>query len=234
MVDTSFPRAVVFDLDGTLVDTAPDLCASLNHTLETMMGGDGYAPLPLADARMMAGQGAAFMLERAFATMGQPLSSEALSHALSVFLTHYRAHVAVLSKPFPYVKETLTLLRQHGVKLAVCTNKRTDLSRMLLCQLGLAASFDTCHGYEEGCPRKPDPFLLRSVLETLGLREGRQDIFMVGDSEADLGAAKACGMPIIGVGFGYGALATGALKGDAFIEDFRALVPCMRTLMARA
>ncbi len=218
---------IAFDLDGTLVDTAPDLVGTLNVLLEQ----EGIAPLPLADARPMIGAGARALIARGFAAAGAPLDDEKLASLFDRFIAHYRAHIADGSRPFPGVVAALNALAAAGARLAVCTNKRTDLSVALLEALGLSDRFAAIIGADAAPAAKPDPRHLTSTIERAGGRIDRS--VMVGDSASDAGAARAAGVPLILVSFGYTDTPAAELDPDILIDHFDELVTaCVRLLAA--
>lgn len=188
---------VVFDLDGTLIDTAPDLLDSLNHCL-------GIADLPDAstdELRRFVGMGGRVMIERAFAAQNRPLTSEHLDELLVHFLQHYTDNIPGKSQPFSGVIATLDRLASEGYLLAVCTNKYEGLSKSLLTALDLDHRFAAICGQDSFSFRKPDP---RHLTETIRVAGGdAQRAIMVGDSRTDIDTAKAAGIPVIAVDFGY-------------------------------
>ena len=216
---------VVLDLDGTLVDTAADLVATLN----VLLGEEGVAPLALAEARPMIGQGARALLVKGFAAGGAPIVEERLTALFNRFIDHYRAHIADHSRPFPGAMAALDALAGAGARLAVCTNKRTDLSVALLRALGLADRFAAIVGPDAAPAAKPDPRHLIAAVERAG---GRPDLaVMVGDSAADAGAARAAAIPLVLVTFGYTEIAAQDLKPDCLIDHFDELpLACARLL----
>ena len=162
---------VVFDLDGTLVDTAPDLVATLNVLLEQ----EGVAPLPPAQARDMIGQGARALIAKGFAAAGAALDPAALDGLFERFIAHYREHIADESLPFPGLVAALDTLHAAGAILCVCTNKRTDLSFALLKALDLDAYFKSVVGADAARAPKPDPGHLLTAIEAAGGDPGARD-----------------------------------------------------------
>jgi phosphoglycolate phosphatase len=220
---------IVFDLDGTLADTAPDLIGTLNMLLV----GEGLPPVTLDEAKTLIGRGARALLTQGFAVGGKPLAEPRLSELFDDFLTHYRAHIADLSRLFPGVVEALDVLGTHGARLAVCTNKPTDLSLALLEALGVASRFAAVVGRDSAPAAKPDPRHLIFAIERAG---GRADwAVMVGDSAADADAARAAAVPLILVDFGYTDIPASELKPDILISHFHQLpAACVRLLGAGA
>ncbi len=215
---------IVFDLDGTLVESAPDLVSTLN----VLLAREGLAPLPLARARDMIGQGAKALLAKGFAAEGQILREPRLSTLFEAFIAHYRDHIADASHAFPGVEAALTSLAEAGAKLAVCTNKRTDLSVALLSALGLADRFAAIVGPDSAGAAKPEPRHLLAAIEQAGGRPDRA--IMVGDSVSDAGAARGAGVPLILVSFGYTPVPAADLGADVLIDHFDELVEACRRL----
>lgn len=205
---------IVFDLDGTLIDTAPDLIATLN----VLLAEQGVAPLGLASARSMIGRGARALIARGFEAAGAPADAETLDRLFERFITHYRANIAIDSRPFPGVIAALDRLASSGARLAVCTNKRTDLSLALLAALDLTHHFAAVIGADATPAAKPDPRHLILTVQRAGGQIKRA--VMVGDSASDLGAARAAGVPVILVSFGYTDVPARDLGADALIDHF--------------
>lgn len=188
---------IVFDLDGTLVDTAPDLLDSLNHTL----GASGAAPTDVTGFRQFVGHGARVLIERAYQAQRRALPVAEHDRLFALFLEHYGANIPGQSKPFQGVVEALDRFRAAGYLLAVCTNKTEDFSRRLLAGVGLSGYFEAICGQDTFDFRKPDP---RHLTETIRLAGGEPEkSIMVGDSRTDIDTAKAAGIPVVAVDFGY-------------------------------
>jgi phosphoglycolate phosphatase len=210
------PAAVVFDLDGTLVDTAPDLCGTLNKLLVE----HGRPTISLPDIRPMIGDGAAKMVERGFsATGGLP---DDLTVLVRRFIELYEASVADESRPFPHVVDTLERLRAANIRLGVCTNKLTGMSQRLLDALDLSRLFDVLIGGDVP-ERKPDPRHVLMTVEKLGASAATA--LMVGDSINDVAAAKAAKVNVVAVTFGYTSTPAIELGADAVIDSFAELPP---------
>jgi phosphoglycolate phosphatase len=188
---------IVFDLDGTLVDTAPDLLDSLNHSLAA--GG-----AQLADTqgiRQFVGHGARVMIERAYAAQKRMLDPFEHDRLFALFLDHYGTNIPGQSRPYPGVPEALARLAAAGYLLAVCTNKTEDFSKRLLQGVGIAGRLSAICGADTFAFRKPDP---RHLVETIRLAGGEpRNAIMVGDSQTDIETAKAAGIPVVAVDFGY-------------------------------
>lgn len=207
-------KAVLFDLDGTLVDSAPDLAASLDATLVAWR----RAPLGLDAVRPLIGDGARALLHKGFQeTGGQPKQNQ-MEEAVAFFLDHYRRNLTRLTRPFPGVPETLDILRNKACRLAVCTNKVKSLSMGILDQLELSPYFDAVIAGDSYAHKKPHPAPLLGALESLG--SSRLEGVMVGDSSNDVQAAKAAGMPVLVVSFGYTATPPHQLGGDRMVNHF--------------
>jgi phosphoglycolate phosphatase len=205
---------VVFDLDGTLIDTAPDLLDSLNHCLEHA----GLACAAPEELRRFVGLGGRVMIERAFAAQQQELTGERLDALQAVFLDHYGANMPGRSQPFPGVIETLDRLAAAGYIQAVCTNKYERLSTALIGSLDLTARFAAICGADTFAFRKPDP---RHLIETIRRAGGDPArAIMVGDSRTDIDTAKAAGIPVIAVDFGYTDLHVRTFSPSRVISHF--------------
>ncbi len=189
------PPLVLFDLDGTLVDTAPDIARALGVALE----GTGVPPLSLDTVKRMVGDGARELIRRALATV--PSDGALEEAAFGRFLASYRENVCVASQLYPGVVEGLAALRSDGAALAVVTNKPGDLARTLLAALGIATSFDAIIGDGDGFPRKPDPAAALSILAKVGASPDRAVV--VGDGLPDMRLARALGVTGVAATWGY-------------------------------
>ena len=193
----------VFDLDGTLVDTAPDLLDSLNHCLVS----EGMSPVAPTDLRHLVGMGGRVMIERAFSEQRRPIDARTLDRLLILFLEHYSANIPGRSQPFPGACEAMDRLAAAGFRLAVCTNKYEGLSVSLLTALGLAPRFAAICGADTFAFRKPDPI----------------EAIMIGDSRTDIDTARAAGVPVIAVDFGYTDQPVEVFSPTAVISHFNEL-----------
>jgi phosphoglycolate phosphatase len=212
-ISSSLP-IIVFDLDGTLADTAADLIATLNLILER----EGLDAIPLASARDLIGQGSRALLQRGFTVQRRTLSPERLETLFQDFLHHYGEHLTDQTRLFPGVEEALERLSRRGHGLAVCTNKSESLSRQLLAGLGVASRFAAICGRDTFAFCKPDP---RHLTETVRLAAGRtRAAIMVGDSKTDVDTARAAQVPVIAVPFGYTDVPVAKLAPDIVIEHF--------------
>jgi phosphoglycolate phosphatase len=218
---------IAFDLDGTLVDTAPDLIGTLNWLLAE----EGVAPLPLDEARPFIGRGARWMIERGYQAAGVMLEAGEVQPLFDRFITRYNAHIADESRPFPGVVEALQALRVRGARLAVCTNKLTGLSVNLLDALNLTCLFDAVIGADAAPAAKPDPRHLETAIAAAGGSPTRA--ILVGDAATDAGAARAACVPLILVSFGYTETPAAELKPDILLHHFDDLPhACLRLLGA--
>jgi phosphoglycolate phosphatase len=220
------PRAVIFDLDGTLIDSAPDLLEALNHVLAQQ----GRRRADLHEVHMMMGHGAVHLLDKGLAATGG-VPPEGVHEALvESFLEYYEAHIAVHTRPFPGVVETLAILRDTGYKMAVCTNKMQHFADKVLDALELGAFFETVVGGGATGFYKPDPEHLGAVLEKMALQP--RESVMVGDSINDVAAAQALNMPVAVVTYGYSPEAVWGLGADRVLESFDALPAALGELAA--
>ncbi|MCA6108251.1 phosphoglycolate phosphatase [Bradyrhizobium cenepequi] len=221
------PGIVVFDLDGTLVDTAPDLISALNYVLDR----EGLAPLPLQSARTMIGAGARKLIERALELEGRQVGTDDISRLTKDFIDYYAAHIANESRPFEGLETALDELAEQGFRFAVCTNKLEFLSKLLLDELGLSGRFAAICGADTFGVSKPDPAILRQTVARAG--EQLSSAIMVGDAGTDVGVARRAGIPVIGVAFGYTEIPIAELKPDRLIGHMREL-PAAVDSLARA
>lgn len=216
---------VVFDLDGTLVETAPDLIGALN----VVLGEEGLPPVPVSAARHLVGRGGRVLMRRGFADAGVEISDEQVEPLFERFLEAYRGCIANESRPFPGAEAALDALAAAGAKLAVCTNKPGAYARLLLDKLGLSHRFAAVLGPDETAARKPDA---RHLLDTLAAAGGdAASAVMVGDSSADVESARAAGVPSVVVTFGYTETPAAELGGDALIPHFDALPAAVERLL---
>ena len=188
------PRCAVFDLDGTLVDSAPDIHAALDR----LMARRGLPSFARAEVVGMIGDGVRVLLERAFAARGIALDEASFNH----FMADYEANAAVLTRPFDGIPELLSTLGDAGWRLAVCTNKPEAAARVLLSGLGLDRHFSALGGGDSFPMRKPDPGHLRATLAAAGAAPERA--VMIGDHANDMLAARGAGVRAIFAGWGYG------------------------------
>ena len=216
---------VIFDLDGTLVDTAPDLVAALNF----IFGREGLPPVPYDAARNMVGRGARSMIERGLAEHGRKLAAGELNRLVEDFIGHYAEHIADRSRPFPGLEATLDELAANGYRFAVCTNKLEGLSRRLLDALGLSSRFVAICGADTFGIQKPNPELLRRTIARAAGDTGRA--VMVGDSDIDIATARAAGVPVVGVDYGYTETPVAELSPDRVISALSELPQAVFALL---
>jgi phosphoglycolate phosphatase len=217
---------IVFDLDGTLVDTAPDITRALNQTMDL----EGLPRVRLETVRNLIGEGARALIERASAFQGVKFTAERLDALVVELTSFYRADIARESRPFPGVLDAMDQLAALGAKFAVCTNKRTELSLQLLDALGITERFSAIVGADAVTQKKPHPEHYHAAVERAGGTVRRS--VMIGDTVADVGAARAAGAPAIVVRFGYCDGACETLGADAIIDRYSDLTPICRRLLA--
>jgi phosphoglycolate phosphatase len=215
--------ALIFDLDGTLVDTAPDLLAALNHAL----AGEGRPPVKPDNLRQLVGHGARVMIGEAFKLAVGPTDPEMTERMLKAFLAYYRDHVADQSRPWPGVVKTLEALRAEGARMGVLTNKPHDLSLLLLEKLQLDGHFASVFGQGRLPYMKPDP----RTFEAAVLECGESSGLMIGDSQTDVATARAAGAPVILVSFGYTTVPVRELGADAVVDHFADIPAAIRQIL---
>ena len=218
-------RIVVFDLDGTLVDTAPDLINALNYVLDR----EGLPPVPLAAARNMIGAGARRLIERGLELEGRNASVEEITRLTGDFIDYYAAHIADSSRPFEGLETALDDLETLGYRFAVCTNKLEWLSKLLLDRLALSSRFSAICGADTFGISKPDPAILKQTIAQAGGQ--LSSAVMVGDAGPDIGVARRAGIPVIGVEFGYTEVPIADLRPDRVISHMRQLPAAVQALM---
>jgi phosphoglycolate phosphatase len=222
----TFARTIVFDLDGTLVDTAPDLIAALNYVLDR----EGLPPVPMQAARNMIGAGARKLIERGLEVEGRIMSVADIDRLTKDFIEYYAAHIADASRPFEGLEAALDDLEALGCRFAVCTNKLEWLSKRLLEQLGLSRRFAAICGADTFGVSKPDPAILRQTVARAG--GDMTGAVMVGDAGTDVGVARRAGVPVIGVSFGYSDVPIAELKPDRVIDRMRELPSAVERVMS--
>jgi phosphoglycolate phosphatase len=215
---------VVFDLDGTLVDTAPDLINALNFVLAR----EGLPPVPLHSARNMIGAGARKLIERGMEVEGREASPAELARLTDDFINYYAEHIAEFSRPFDGLEAALDDLESHGCRFAVCTNKLEWLSKRLLDQLNLSSRFAAICGADTFGVSKPDPTILRQTVARAGGE--LSSTVMVGDAGPDVGVARRAGVPVIGVSFGYTDVPISDLRPDRVIHHLSELPGALESL----
>ena len=217
---------IAFDLDGTLVETAPDLIGTLNRLLARR----ALPPVPLESARHLIGRGAIPLLMRGFEAAGADWDETASPALLEDFLADYLDHIADGSTAYPGAVEALDGLAARGAILCVATNKRTDLSVALIGALGLTRHFAVICGPDRVTARKPDGAHVREAVQMAGGDPARA--IMVGDGAPDVQAAKSAGTPCVVVSFGYTPIPAAELGGDVLIDRFDQLEAAIDDLIA--
>ena len=207
---SDWPKAVVFDLDGTLIDSAPDIAHALNRATEKQ----GIEPFSLDQVKEMIGGGVPQLVRRALFARG--LGADGLMPLVEDFIGFYRETLTTNTRIYEGGRELLEQLCSGGRRLGICTNKNHQLTVEILEQLDLAKYFSSVAGERQGWPRKPDPAPLLEVVAELGA--SRRDALMVGDSGADVTCARAAKMPVVVVDFGYSRVEPEALGADAVIS----------------
>jgi phosphoglycolate phosphatase len=209
------PALMVFDLDGTLIDSAPDMHRAVNLMLRDL----GYAPLPLADIRTMVGDGASALIARALAARQCVTVDPA--KALALFLEHYEAEPTAFTRTYPDVHTTLDRLRAHGLTLTLCTNKPARLTGMILERLELEQYFVRIVAGDSLPFRKPDPRALLAVMT--GFDTPTAATLMIGDSEVDAATAHAAGIPFVLMTYGYRRGPIDGISSIATLDHFHEL-----------
>ncbi len=225
-IDT--PPIAVFDLDGTLADTAGDLVGTLNVILER----EGLSPLPVRKARDMIGAGARALIQRGFEAAGKELTPAHLDELFRQFMAHYGENICVRTRLYPGVAAALDRLEAAGFVLAVCTNKVEEHSVKLLRELGIGHRFAANCGRDTFAYFKPDPRHLTLTIEQAGGNPARA--VMVGDSRTDIVTARNAGIPVVAVPFGYTDVPVEALGPDRVIEGFDELFDAVQSLTPMA
>lgn len=221
------PPILLFDLDGTLVHTAPDLVATLN----LILGRHGRSALPLAAVEKMVGDGARALLDRGFAATGAPAPD--LDALMAEFIDIYVKACTVHSRPYEGVVETLAALAAAGHRMAVCTNKPQAPSETILENLGLMRFFETVAGGDRFPVRKPEPGHLLGTLALMA-SDARDGAVMIGDSRNDVASARRAGMPVVVVSYGYTMIPPAELGGDALVDRFAEIPAALAGIARRA
>lgn len=216
--------ALLFDLDGTLADTAPAIAVAVSSVLQI----DGRAPLDVAAVTAMIGDGAPMLLRRAYAATGGPLPDLLEPARLAAFVEALEMAEAARARLYPGVAETLAALHAAGLAMAIVTNKPERPARALVDRLGLAPMIRTLVGGDSGPTRKPDAGPVRAALAALG-PDAKAGAVFVGDNAVDVGAARAAGLPVICVTYGYPRMDPAALGADRVIDRFDALPAVLRS-----
>lgn len=217
--------SITFDLDGTLVDTAPDLVRVLNLVIQE----DIPTPVPLAIARDYIGHGSAALIHKAYTGAGLPLPDDKAVQLRQNFLQTYENSISQLSKPYDGVIEVLTAFKRLGIDLSVCTNKPGYLARPLLADLGLDGFFSRVIGSDDTSAHKPNA---RHIFDSLGHRATRPS-FMIGDGGPDFYAARAAKIPVILMSYGYSPVNIHTFGADAVLRSFRELPSAIAQIHAQ-
>ena len=210
-------KLFIFDLDGTLVDTAPDFKNSINYMLNEL----NESEVSLEEIRNWVGYGARELIRRTVVDKNIPHDEQRIEEMLKIFLLHYTHNIDDDSVLFNNVRNVLEFLKDNGIKLAVCTNKMERLSNILLEKLNVLHMFDYLVGGDSLSKSKPDPFPLLNICEKLNTEIS--DSVMIGDSVTDLNAGKGAGMPVVLVSYGYTDNKDIYNKADLVINDFSQL-----------
>lgn len=218
-------RAVIFDLDGTLIDSLPDVLGALNPVLRNA----GRRPITLDEGRLMVGGGAEPLIERAFDLTGDPVSLSDIPMYVDAFALNYQASPANLTTVFDGVVPALEDLTARGYRLGICTNKPHDSALNVLGALGLERHFAVCIGKASRPFNKPDRRHYDAVADELGVAPA--DSLYIGDSETDVETARNAGVPIVLVPFGYSRKPAAELGGDRLIDHFSELVSVVEELL---
>ena len=217
MADRAEKILYVFDLDGTLADTAPDLMGTLDH----VMIGEGFAATPIEDARALLGAGARALIQRALSQQGATVDADREEAMFRLFLAHYETRIADATRLYPGVEAALDELERGNGFFAVCTNKIERPAKLLLEKLGVIERFAFICGQDTFGVAKPDPTPLLRTIEAAGGAPART--IMVGDSKTDIATARAAGVPVIAVDFGYTDRPVEEFSPDRVISHFREL-----------
>jgi phosphoglycolate phosphatase len=217
--------ALVFDLDGTLVDTAPDLIGALNAVLLAQ----GRSTVKIGDVRHLVGHGAYAMLDRAMQMTGEAVAPGRVPGLVDAFVAHYRTHIAAESQPFPGVEATLEALQASGARMGVLSNKPQELTDLLIRALGFTRFFSAIHGAGRLEVVKPDARVFHHVIEEMG-GEGSGAV-MIGDSGTDVATARAANVPSIVLTYGYSPEPVETLGADRVTGDFREIPRLVKELL---
>ena len=217
---------LVFDLDGTLVDTAPDLINALNF----IMAREGLPVVPMHLARNMIGAGARKLIERGLELDDRVVTPADIDQLTRDFIAYYADNIAVESRRFEGLDAALDELSGLGYRFAVCTNKLEGLANRLLTELGLSSRFDAICGADTFGVAKPDPVILQQTVARAG--GALASTIMIGDAGPDIGVARRAGVPVIGVSFGYTEVPIADLKPDVLVHHMRELTSAVQSLTA--
>ncbi len=223
---TGYPAAIIWDLDGTLIDSAPDLAQALN----TLLHRHGQATLRENQVRTMIGNGVTKLVERGFAAAGEHLKNEQLQESVAQFLRFYTAAATDRTRMYPGVRDTLQFFTDAGVQQGVCTNKPEAISKRILVDLSIADYFNIVVGGDTVAEKKPDPLPLQTCVTALKTKPGNS--MLIGDSAVDVETAKALHMPVGIVTHGYSRSPVATLGADFLIDDLSSLPTLISELRA--
>ena len=222
---SDLPPAILFDLDGTLIDSAPDLSAALNHTLRTL----DIPEVPEESVRHMVGYGARRLIEQGIEAALIEMDDGEIEAALRIFLDWYRDHLADRTRPFEGVIDALDTLQAAQMPMAVCTNKPQEMSEKVISALGLSPYFSAIVGADIVPNRKPHADHVHATLKAM--EAGSRAAIFVGDSATDVNAARNAGLPVIAVSFGYPGSDPKDLAADILIDHMRDLPDAIARLL---
>lgn len=220
-----FPKAVVFDLDGTLVDSAADIARAINAGFEIV----GIPPFTADDVHGLVGGGAAVTIQRAAHEAGITLSDAQRATVMQRFFAKYAEVSAEGNGLYPGARELLVELRKSGVKTALCTNKAEPIAQIAVKALGIADLLDVVVGARDDRPRKPSADMIHACIDPVGVSV--RDAVMIGDSKADVGAARAAGVPVILTSFGYSTIPIAELAPDAIVDHLNEVIGWLPRVM---
>lgn len=223
-----WPRAIVFDLDGTLVDSAPDIAAAVNAGFGPL----GVEPFDVEAVKPMIGGGATVAIQRAAKRLGLTLAADVEAGVLARFLETYARASSDGRGLYPDAHMVLSELTSQGRRLAICTNKASHITHITLEALGIAGYFKTVVAGRDDVPKKPDPEMVRRALHGLGAAPG--EAVMIGDSHADIDAARAAGVRAIAVSYGYSPKPAAELGADLVIGGLAQIPAALARLAAAA
>jgi len=218
--------AVVFDLDGTLIDSVPDVRAAINRLLVQL----GRRVLSEAEAKPMIGEGAGVLITESFKATGKPLARDEVQVMIERYVEAYLSAPVGNTKVYPGVRDVLPVLRQRGFKLGICTNKPKVLTKAVLDALDLSVLFDGFTAGDSLPYRKPDGRHIQATLDQIGAGDLRA--VMVGDSETDAAAARSAGISMIAVRYGYPKGRPEDLDADSLIDTFSSLPDALEKVLA--
>lgn len=224
MAAGAYPAAIVWDLDGTLVESAPDLATALNSVLRD----HGQSTHDVDSVRLMIGGGVPKLIERGFRASNAPLNDEELQLIVPQFMEIYSACATNNTYLVEHARVVLEQLQKEGLKQGLCTNKPISVTRKIVADLDIERYFTGIVGGDSTKARKPDPLPLCTCIEEMGVM--REDTVMVGDSGADVGAAKAAGIPVIVVPDGYTGVPADKLGADRVLDDLRGVPAALRQI----